>query len=82
MALTITPGNHGVSSLLLGLFTPDGALNYVDLTSNFQGIVIKSSLHSPNISCQLRINDPVDLLGQLKITGEEVIVCTWQTPAY
>lgn len=82
MPLTITPGNHGVSSILLGLFTPDGALNYIDLTSNFQGIIIKSSLHSPNISCQLRINDPVDLLGQLKITGEEVIVCTWQTPNF
>ena len=82
MPLTITPGNHGVSSLLLGLFTPDGALNFVDLTNNFQGIVIKSSLHSPNISCQLRVNDPVDILGQLKITGEEVIVCTWQTPNF
>lgn len=82
MPLTVTPGNHGPSSLLLGLFTPDGTLNFVDLTQNFQGIIISSSLHSPNISCQLRINDPVDLLGQLKITGEEVIVCTWQTPNF
>ena len=81
MAMNTTPGNHGPTAVYLGK-NDNGTLTYVSLDENFQSIHLYTSLHSQAIKCQIRINDPVDLLGQLEPTGEELLIVAWSTPNF